>query len=467
MLTEGRGSVASSPFSSPTQAGPDPAQTLLDRHRQPGGHDVEGLARDVRRVAQGDPGEGSALASRIETGLSPVDRGRFAAALQGPGAGDVRSVAGQAFRIGDPFAPAIRDWGTMPAGSPYRAAWDRTAASLGTTDSALVAGAIERSLYGHTIPAQQAAAAPVAAGQTGPDPVQLALDLTQMGLDLAGIVDPTGIADGGNAVVSLGRAIGSLFSGNLSEAGGHAVNAGISVAGIVPVLGDLAKAGKIGKWAQTISDSVRAIAQNPALRASLEPGLRAAHEAIGKIPQGALDALPQSARTAIERMKSELDGFFAGGARAADDVPTYRATVRGEEIVLHGVDSVPVTYVKRDRGDYAALRREFDNSVRGDFARSLAGDPAKVAALRQAGLDDAAIERLASGRIPAGWQVHHKLPLDDGGTNAFDNLVLIRNDPHHIGITNAQRELVGDLAVGQSRQVDFPVPRGFVYPPRP
>ena len=69
--------------------------------------------------------------------------------------------------------------------------------------------------------------------------------------------------------------------------------------------------------------------------------------------------------------------------------------------------------------------------------------------------------------MPQGWQVHHKLPLDDGGTNSFDNLVLIKNDPHHIALTNAQRTLVGDLAVGQSRQVDFPIPRGFVYPPTP
>jgi hypothetical protein len=56
-------------------------------------------------------------------------------------------------------------------------------------------------------------------------------------------------------------------------------------------------------------------------------------------------------------------------------------------------------------------------------------------------------------------------PADGGGTNAFDNLVLIKNDPSHLAITNEQRRLVGDLAVGESRQVNFPIPRGSVYPP--
>ncbi|MGG1688404.1 HNH endonuclease signature motif containing protein [Pseudalkalibacillus sp. NRS-1564] len=30
-----------------------------------------------------------------------------------------------------------------------------------------------------------------------------------------------------------------------------------------------------------------------------------------------------------------------------------------------------------------------------------------------------------------GYQVHHKLPLDDGGNNDLSNLILIKNDPNH------------------------------------
>lgn len=311
-----------------------------------------------------------------------------------------------------------------------------------------------------------AAASPVPANDAGPDPVTLGLDLTQLALDITGIIEPTPISDGSNTVISAGRAIGALFSGDFGEAGGHALNGVLSAAGILPYLGDAAKAGKIGKWAQTVSDAISAIAANPALRSALEPGLRAVKDAVGAIPQGAIDALPASARDALQRMRGQLDEFFGASARHADE-GVYRGTVRGQTVELRGVDAVPTHYVKRDRAAYQALRNSFDSKVRGDFLRDLAGDPAKVDALRRAGLDQAAIDRIASGRVPQGWQVHHKLPLDDGGTNSFDNLVLIKNDPHHLALTNAQRSLVGDLEVGQSRQVDFPIPRGFVYPPAP
>lgn len=307
---------------------------------------------------------------------------------------------------------------------------------------------------------------PAAANDAGPNPVELGLDLTQLALDITGIIEPTPISDGSNTLISAGRAIGSLFSGDFGGAGGHALNGVLSAAGILPYLGDAAKAGKVGKWAQTVSDSVAAVVANPALRGALEPALRQVKNAVDAIPQGAIDALPGSARDAINRMKGQLDEFFGAGTRQADE-GIYTGTVRGQSVELRGVDSVSVNYVKRDRVEYAALRRDFDSTVRGDFLRDLAGDPAKVDALRRAGLDQAAIDRIASGRVPQGWQVHHKLPIDDGGTNSFDNLVLIKNDPHHIALTNAQRTLVGDLAVGQSRQIDFPIPRGFVYPPTP
>jgi hypothetical protein len=75
------------------------------------------------------------------------------------------------------------------------------------------------------------------------------------------------------------------------------------------------------------------------------------------------------------------------------------------------------------------------------------------------------IERMRTkGRPPRNWQVHHKLPLDDGGTNDFDNLVLIKNDPYHKAITNAQRKLTKGIEPGQTKEIDFPVPEGFLFP---
>jgi hypothetical protein len=74
---------------------------------------------------------------------------------------------------------------------------------------------------------------------------------------------------------------------------------------------------------------------------------------------------------------------------------------------------------------------------------------------------------MKSGEVPPGWQVHHKLPLDDNGTNDFDNLVLIKNEPSHKVLTNAQRRLTSGMQDGDRRSLNFPVPDGFVYPPSP
>jgi hypothetical protein len=186
--------------------------------------------------------------------------------------------------------------------------------------------------------------APSPAPAAGPDPVQLGLDLGQMALDITGIVDPTPISDGSNAVISVGRSIGSLFSGDFGDAGGHLLNAGISAVAIVPALGDVAKAGKIGKWAQTVADSVSAIAHNPAARAALEPALRTIKDAIDKIPQSALDALPSSARESIEGMKRQLDDHFAPPAAPSTAAPRVAdAAQAGVHTAKVGANSVEWT----------------------------------------------------------------------------------------------------------------------------
>ena len=169
----------------------------------------------------------------------------------------------------------------------------------------------------------QPLAAPVAAqapgaGSQGPSTATLIADLTQMTLDLTGIVDPTPISDGSNAVISVGRSIGSLFSGDFGGAGGHLANGAISVVGFIPGLGDLAKAGKIGKWAETVANAVSAATRSPAARAALEPVLRQVADLLEKLPQGLMDKLPSRARESLERLKGELDRFFSPSALRLD-----------------------------------------------------------------------------------------------------------------------------------------------------
>ncbi|NJM49717.1 MAG: TNT domain-containing protein [Sphingomonadales bacterium] len=150
-------------------------------------------------------------------------------------------------------------------------------------------------------------------------------DLLQMTLDLAGIVDPTGIADGSNAVISLGRGISNAFSGEWKAAGGNLVDGLISAAGIVPYLGDVAKAGKIGNWAKTVANAIELAAKNPAMAKKLEPVLREISDLVNKIPQGMIDALPADAKAALTKMKGQLDEMFGAAAKKVDDVLLSRA----------------------------------------------------------------------------------------------------------------------------------------------
>ncbi|WP_255259597.1 HNH endonuclease [Lentibacillus sp. CBA3610] len=74
---------------------------------------------------------------------------------------------------------------------------------------------------------------------------------------------------------------------------------------------------------------------------------------------------------------------------------------------------------------------------------------------------------MKDGLNPKGWQVHHNLPLDDGGTNDFSNLVLIKNDPYHKAITNEQNSLTRNLSPGETKKINWPILEDEVYPPEP
>lgn len=247
-----------------------------------------------------------------------------------------------------PPTPPVTSWASRPQGDGFRTAWDATATRLGTQNPIAIRTEIERKLHEaqgldgyRSAPASTTPASTTPAtrtGDTGPDPVKLGLDLSQMALDIVGIFEPTPFADGSNTLISLGRGIGSLFSGD-GEAGGHFVNGGLSALGIIPYLGDAAKLGKIGKWAQTVADGISAIAANPAARAAIEPGLKAIKDAIDKIPQGALDKLPQSARESIEGMKRQLDEFLSGAVGAGNRIENgtlFLGANRGASTSING-----------------------------------------------------------------------------------------------------------------------------------
>lgn len=135
---------------------------------------------------------------------------------------------------------------------------------------------------------------------------ELALDLTQMGLDVAGLFDPTPISDGANGVISLLR--------------GDWLGAGISAVSMIPYLGDAAKLGKLGKWGETVMKAVQLAKTDSAFAKAVGPALSKISDAIGAAPQAVLDRLPQSARDTLGGMKREIDQLGAVAAKKADDV---------------------------------------------------------------------------------------------------------------------------------------------------
>lgn len=129
----------------------------------------------------------------------------------------------------------------------------------------------------------------------------LVADVAQVTLDIVGIVEPTPFADLANAAISLGR--------------GDGVGAALSAAGAVPYVGDLAKAGKLGRWAQTVSRAVDAALASPAAMRLLHQPLARLGQAIGAVPAGVMDRLPASAQETLRGLKSQIDRVATPVAR--------------------------------------------------------------------------------------------------------------------------------------------------------
>ena len=79
------------------------------------------------------------------------------------------------------------------------------------------------------------------------------------------------------------------------------------------------------------------------------------------------------------------------------------------------------------------------------------------------GVSEKDITKILDGKVPDGYQVHHKLPLDDGGNNNLDNLVLIKNDPYHKVIANYQNNATRNLLPGEKIDIDWPIPENNFY----
>jgi hypothetical protein len=143
-----------------------------------------------------------------------------------------------------------------------------------------------------------------------PAPVarELALDLIQLCLDLAGIVDPTPVSDTSSMLLSIGR--------------GRFLDAVISGVSLVPWVGDLAKLGKFQRYLETVRSAIRLAGQSTEAARVLAPVLDRLRRVV--------DLLPRNLPEPLARMRDELRNFRAANAAAhvANALPDIRRHFR-------------------------------------------------------------------------------------------------------------------------------------------
>jgi hypothetical protein len=248
-----------------------------------------------------------------------------------------------------------------------------------------------------------------AAVEKGPTAGDLALDVTQIGLDIAGIVDPTPISDGSNTAISLFR----------GDWGG----AGISALGMIPYLGDAAKLGKLGKWGETIAKAVDFARVNPGFAKAISPALEGIASAIRKAP---LDKLPDSARTALEGIATKIEGHLADGKRIAEAARTSgipETTVREIVATPKGQRPSPSSYMSD--ADIAAHLKPFQESGAVRFTSKSGVD--KYGTLGPANgtftIPRSELDRVLKETGGDLAQVERKLGLDAGTLSNGDTLI--------------------------------------------
>lgn len=128
------------------------------------------------------------------------------------------------------------------------------------------------------------------------------------------------------------------------------------------------------------------------------------------------------------------------------EINSYLGKLRGQQKLLDGIDIIEIIYIKRPSKDLANLRKEFNKTVRKNFLIKLAKTSEASGRFNAEDL-----LRMRKGNVPLNYNVHHKLSLDDGGTNDFENLVLIENEPYHKVFTNMQSRIAKGILVGESK----------------
>jgi len=127
----------------------------------------------------------------------------------------------------------------------------------------------------------------------------LALDLSQLCFDVAGIADPTPASDGTSVLISLHR--------------GRWFDAAISGVSMIPYVGDLAKAGKIPHYLKTLEDTIALARQSRETARLLTP-------VVSRLAR-LLELFPASAPTQIGQLRMLVAQFLRENRAASAVAP--------------------------------------------------------------------------------------------------------------------------------------------------
>jgi hypothetical protein len=128
-------------------------------------------------------------------------------------------------------------------------------------------------------------------------------------------------------------------------------------------------------------------------------------------------------------------------------------------LYLPGWKIYQVTYIKRDESERMKLRDSFNSNARKQFLKEQAKSSEVLQALQEANVPEVEILKLQKGFVPKGYEVHHKLPLDDGGDNNHNNLILIPKSPHHTAIHRIHKETKILKVAGHSIDTVLAIPK--------
>ena len=214
-----------------------------------------------------------------------------------------------------------------------------------------------------------------------------------------------------------------------------------------------------------------------AATAAVGRGLQSASKAGPELIDGAASRMAGFAGIVLS-MPGDVphDATHGYGASATHPVSRTALEARRDARTLApampiGVSVQTVNCNKPPKSEADATRKAFSGTLRNRFKD---GDKAQFIKhvaqthpneLRRLGFSESQIKDMANdAERPENLEVHHRMPVECGGTNDFDNLTLVRKDVHDY-LTEAQMAATKGLEPGTSREAELLMTeKGTMYP---